>query len=225
MNKIFTLIAVPFALFAFEVSFSKKFEQQVTPDKLSTNIIITTNKPKEVDISRQLERFNNFISRNETVEKKAGEFSIRPKHRYDKGQSMLIGFTGNLRYTIYSEESKDMNKFIKKLLKLKNDKDMSISIAGLNWIVSADKYAISVEKLRLEAILWGKKYADKLSTETNDDCNVQNINITSHSYAPIHKMARAQTMMLDSVAESNIPIPQDSTNEVFINPTYVLECK
>ena len=225
MKKILGTLLVPFALFAFEVSFNKKFEKEVTPDKLSTGITVVVKKDNEVGISPQLEKFNKFISKNENIEKRAGSFAIRAEYKYDKGHSTLIGYTGNLRYTIYSTESKDMNRFIKTLLKLKKHDDTSISISRLKWIVSQEKQTQAIEALRLESIIWAQEYAQKLSIETNKTCEVDKININSQTYRPFYQSARSEVMMMDSKIKSNIPVPKATKNIVSIKPNYVLECK
>lgn len=225
MKKILGTLLVPFALFAFEVSFNKKFEKEVTPDKLSTGITVVVKKKTEADISPQLEKFNKFISENDNVKKRAGSFAIRPEYKYDKGHSTLIGYSGNLRYTIYSTESTDMNRFLKKLLKLKKHEDTSITVSRLNWVVSEDKQTQTIEDLRLESIVWAESYAQKLSIETKKNCEVKKININSQTYRPFYQATRSKVMMAESLSKSDIPVPEATKNILSIKPNYVLECK
>ncbi len=67
MKKIITTLIVPFVLFGFELSFNKKFEKDVTPDKILTYITITANKKTEAEISPKLEKYNKYISNNDEV--------------------------------------------------------------------------------------------------------------------------------------------------------------
>lgn len=225
MKKVLGMILIPFALFAFEVSFSKKFEKEIATDKLSTSISVVVNKGSEAEVSPQLEKFNDFIRSNNTVEKRAGSFSIRPKRKYEKGHSTLIGYTGNLRYTIYATESKAINKFLKSFLKLKKHEDTSVTVSGLRWIVSEEKKTQTIESLRLEAILWAESYAQKLSTETNKNCKVSKININTQSFRPSYQALRSEVMMDSSVTKSNIPVPEVTKNRISLKPSYVMECK
>ena len=226
MTKILATLLIPFVLFGFDISFDKKFEKQIVPDKLKTNITVTAVKISESEITPELNSFNEFISKSNNVEKRAGEFSVRPKYKYNKGQSTLIGYTGTLTYTIFSDNQKDMNNFIKSLLNLKNDKDISVSLSGLSWIVSKSKRSILVDDLRLESIMWAKDYATKISKDINSNCKVKNITISSGNYNPVYRNSRADVMMLSSTKhESNIPVPQANKNIVSIKPNYVLECK
>ncbi len=225
MSKILGVLLVPFMMFAFEISFNKKFEREVQPDKLVTDLTINIDKQSESEISPQLNKFNDFILNNDNVEKKAGEFTIRPKYKYEKGQSFLVGYTGNLRYTIYTDSLKKMNKFIKQLFNLKSDDSLSITVSQLSWIVSEDKYAKTTEKLRLNAILWSQEYTRLLSNDTKSICKTEKININTHNYNPIYKIARTENMMMNNKVDSNIPIPKATKNIVSITPSYVLECK
>ena len=226
MKKIFLTLLTPFILFGFEISFNKKFEEQIVPDKLSTHITINVLKETEAEVTPDLDSFNKFISKSNKVEKRAGEFSIRPKYNYHKGQSTLIGYNGVIRYRILSSSSKNMNKFLKKLLELKDDEDISVSISGLNWIISEKKSSEVIEELRLKSIIWAKKYASDISEEINNNCKIDKISISPTRISPIYQTARSQVMMKSaSIQESNIPVPQASKNIISINPHYTMECK
>ena len=226
MIKIFTILLIPFILFGFDINFNKKFEKQIAPDKLSTHITVTVVKDVESEITKELDSFNKLISRNDDIEKRAGEFSVRPKYRYHKGESTLIGYNGTLRYTILSDNSKDMNKFIKSLLSLKDDEEISVSVSSLNWIISNSKKSELTEVLRLQSIKWAKKYARDISKELNNNCIIKNIHISPRGINPIYRNSRSNVMMLSSAKqESNIPVPQANKNSISINPHYILECK
>lgn len=227
MRKILTIIILPFVLFGFDISFNKKFEKKISPDKLSTNIIITVVKEDESEITPLLNSFNKLISNYDEVEKRAGEFSIKPKYKYDKGQSSIVGYNGILSYTIYSTDSKEMNEFIRLLLDLKDNEDISISISGLNWIVSQSKKSVVVEELRLESIIWAKEYVSTISKKIESTCKIKEINISSRKdLNPLYRSGRAEVMMMSKTThDSNIPIPKATKNRLTINPYYVLECK
>lgn len=225
MKKILLVLILPFALFGFEIVFNKKFNKEVTPDKLSTYITITVNKNSENEITPILNNFNDFISGSRNVEKKSGDFSIRPKQKFEKGQSTIIGYSGNLKYTILANSSKDMNKFIKKLLKQKENEDTSISISMLNWIVSETKHANTTEKLQLEAINWSQKYSQELSAELNKSCQTKKINISTASYIPMYRNSRISEAVSSTISIQNVPIPEVTANDISITPNFILECK
>ncbi len=129
-----------------------------------------------------------------------------------------------MKYTIYTKQSYEINRFIKSILKLKKDSDISISVGGLSWIVSKKKHSDVIEQIRLELILWAKNYSLKLSNETNSICTVKKINVNSHAYNRMYKAARSEVLMRHS-DPSNIPVPQLTQNTVSLTPSYVLDCK
>jgi len=226
MRILLSALLIPFVLFGFDISFNKKFEKQISPNKLTTNITISVLKNSEEKVTPLLNKFNNMISKNDMVEKRAGDFSIRPKYKYNKGQSTIIGYNGTLTYTIYASNAKVINAFVKSIITLKSDNDTSITVSGLNWIISEDKKSEAIEDLRLEAIVWAKQYTSEISSKINSICNIKNINISSQGIRPMFKQARTESMMMSKqMQDSNIPIPQVGKNSISINPHYTLECK
>ncbi len=119
-----------------------------------------------------------------------------------------------------------MNRFIKSLLKLKDDEDISVTVSGLNWIVSQNKKDKVIDELRLESIIWSKKYASEISKKINSTCKTKEIRISSIGVNPMYRNNKSDMMMLSSEKQrSNIPVPQANKNSLSINPIYVLECK
>ena len=171
--------------------------------------------------------FNKLITQYDEVEKRAGEFSIKPKYKYDKGQSSIIGYNGILSYTIYSTNSKEMNQFIRSLLDQKDNEEISISISGLKWIVSQSKKSEGIEELRLESIIWAKKYVSTISKKIDSICKIKVIKISpDKNFNPLYSANRTELIMMSKTThDSNIPVPKASKNRLTINPQYVLECK
>ncbi len=224
MKQLFVLLCVSIYVLGLEISFNKEFAKQITPDKLSTYITITVNKEEEIEISPILNKFNKYITSIDEVEKIGGNFSISPKYKYNKGNSIIIGYNGSLRYQIYSQNPKTINSFIKKLLNLKDDSDVSISVASLNWIVSKSKYSQIIDELRLKSIIWSKQYAIKLSHEMSAVCKVKAVNINSTNFIPLYRQ-QASTYRVSNSMPSDIPVPKATKNTISLKPTYLLECK
>ncbi len=222
--KLFLLLFVPLFVFGFEINFNKQFTSTIKPDKLSTRITVSVLKDDERYISPILNKFNEFIKDSNSVEKRGGMFSISPKYKYKNGHSRIIGYTGTLKYEIFSTDSDSINEFIKKVLNLKNDDDVSISISTLRWIVSKNKYTQTIEELRFKAIIWAKQYVSELGKELNSTCTVKKININSHNFRPVYRSNKAM-LMSASAMESSVPIPEKTKNTVTLKPTYVMECK
>ena len=220
MKKLFVLLYVSVYVFGFEVSFNKKFTQHIKPDKLSTNVTINVLKDDEIDISPILNKFNKLITNNDKIEKRGGRFSISPKYKYKNGNSKIIGYSGNLKYTIFSTNTDNINEFIKIILNLKEDEDTSISISSLNWIISDVKYSNTIDDLRLKAIIWSKDYALLLSNKMKASCEVKAVSLNSNHFKPVNN-----SMTLMKTMGSPIPVPQQTKNSISINPSYLMECK
>ena len=225
MYKIVAFLILPFILYGFDINFGKKFTEEIVPNKLSTKIVITIDKDREDKLSPILNRFNIFISQEKDIEKKDGQFFIEPRYTYNGGKSKIIGYSGILKYSIYSTNDKNMNSFLKALLNLKKNKDISISISSLKWIVDDSKNEKVLASLRLKSILFGKKYASEISVKIDNFCVLKNINITSHSFRPFYNISTHGVKMSSSINESNIPVPQANKNSLSIEVNYILECK
>lgn len=223
MKKSIAILALPFTLFGFEIVFNKKFDAHVIPDKLTSNITISVNKNSESEITPTLNRFNDIISKSEKIEKRSGDFTIRPNRNYVNGVSNIVGYSGNLNYTIYSENEKDMNKFLKKLISKKDSSDISITISTLNWIVSESMHSKISQDLQLEAILWAEEYSKELSMKIDKECETKKINVSTPRYVPYFAKSQ-ETAGLSSIA-ADIPVPEVSKNQISINPNFILECK
>lgn len=222
--KFLGLMLLPMSLFAFEVEFNKKFTKELMADTLSTQLIIRIDSKVEKDISKRLTKFNEEIKDNDEVEKKLGNFTIRPSYKYNSTNSpKIIGYIGELRYTINSTDAKTINKFISDINNLKESRDTSITVSGLSWKVKDSTYNIALDILRLEAIYWGQTYASNLSKDLNKRCMIQNIKINSHSN--IRPMRTNYALERMSSSKQSIPVPEIDRQKISINPMYVLECK
>lgn len=220
------LCLLPSALFSYEVSFNKKFTTTVTPDLLSTYISISIENMNEEYINENIEKFNNYIKSNNTVIKNNGSFTLSPKHRYHKNKQEFTGYVGTLRYEVESTQAKELNMFMDKLIKMKNNIDLKkieLNISNISWKTSRNLYETSLEKLRLSTILWVESYSTSLSKDLNKTCNINTINI--NTVQGINLM-RHMDNISPAVKKSYLDVaPENSQQNITINPTFVLECK
>ncbi len=223
--RLVLLLFVPILVFGFEINFNKQFTSTINPDKLSTRITIHVVKDNERYVAPILNKFNDFIKDFDLVKKRGGTFSISPKYQYTKGHSSIIGYSGTLRYSIFATTSDTINEFIKQVLELKNDRDVSISVSTLKWIVSKDKYSNTLEALRLKSILWAKEYVAKLGDELNTSCTIKKININSRNRRPSYRANNTLLMMESPSVKASIPVPEQTKDTINLNPNYVMECK
>ena len=220
------LCLLPNALFSYEVNFNKKFTITVTPDLLSTHITISIESMNEKYINENIEKFNNYIKSNSNVIKNNGSFTLSPKHRYHKNKQEFTGYVGTLRYEIESRKAKELNIFMDKLIKMKNNIDLKkieLNISNISWKTSRDLYETSLEKLRLSTILWVEGYSTSLSKDLNKICTINKIDI--NTVQGINLM-RHMDNISPAVKKSYLDVaPENSQQNITINPTFVLECK
>jgi uncharacterized protein YggE len=222
MKKL-TLFLLPLSLVAFEVNFNKEFSKELMPDTLSTDLIVRIDSDNEKDISNRLAFFNEKIKLNKEVEKKLGNYTIRPNYKYSSNNTPKItGYIGELRYKINSVKAKSINQFISSVNELKESRDTSITVSGLSWKVKNSTYNVALDILRLEAINWAQTYAKNLSEDLHKKCTVKHVNINTYNRP---RYARTE-MAYDSMAKNaSVPVPQANHQKISINPNYKLECK
>lgn len=224
--KFLFLIALllPISVFSYEISFNKKFSKFVTPDVLSTYVNISIDNDSEKFINEHLEKFNKYIKNNNSIEKSGGSVTLSPKYKYFKNTQKFIGYHGSLKYTIKSKNGKELNKFIDDLIKLeeKFDRDnVKLRISNLSWITSSSLYNNSLDMLRIDAIKWIESYSSSLENLLSKECSIKNINISKSNN---HFLRAGRMESLSAKRISNVA-PVNSSQEVVIEPNFILECK
>ena len=224
MKKLFVLLYVSVYVFSFELTFNKKFVKETIPDLLGTNISVIVFKTDETEIAPILAKYTKKFDRDKSVDKKNGLVSILPKYKYANGISKIIGYTGKIQYKISSQKSENINNFIQDILELRDDEDVSISIAALKWQMSDAKYNEILDSLRLESVQWPIQYSNTLSNKIAKACEVKNINI--NSYIPRNNYASSPRIQKMSMASSSdVILPKQTKNTISLNPSYLLECR
>jgi len=220
----FIALLLPIASFSYEVSFNKKFTKLVIPDVLSTYVSIDIENKSEDFINQHIEKFNKYIKYNKAITKKNGKFTISPKYKYFKNTQEFLGYIGTLRYVIRSENAKDLNKFINDLINLEDSVDrkkVKLRISNVSWNTSFELHNISIDSLRIDAIKWIDDYAKSLKTTLGKDCIVRSISINESN----HQLLRAVNNEAYSSRRVSDIAPVNSSEEISIEPNYLLECK
>ena len=215
---------MPLQLFAYEISFNKKFSSVVTPDVLKTFISVNVEDDDENFINRNIDRFNDFIKDSDSVIKKNGSYILNPKYRYYKNKQEFMGYVGTLRYEIQSNDAKKINEFIDELIALKKRVDtrkVKVNISNLSWKISERLYEKSVDLLRIEVITWASTYSKNLSAKLLKTCEIKNININNVSR---NNFFRSEAMPMSAKAVSDLA-PVNSDKTISLNPNFVMECK
>ncbi len=220
------IFLIPSVLFSYDVSFSKKFSKSVSPDLLNTFINITIEDEKEHFINKNIEIFNKYIKNNNTVEKNNGRFTLSPKYKYHKNKQEFTGYAGSLRYSVKSKDAKSLNKFMDDLIELKlklNSKQIKLNISNVSWVISEKLYSKSLDKLRLDSILWIEKYSKELSGTLNKACTTNKINM-NEVLGRNFMASQENVSYLRSKSYSDVT-PVNSQKDISINPNFIMECK
>lgn len=219
------LLVFPVALFSFEVNFNKEFTKELMPDILSSDLTIRIESDNEGKISKRLTKFNEFIKEDRKVEKKLGNYTVRPNYKYSSNNTpKIIGYVGELRYKVSSDDAKAVNSFITSVNKLKNSRDTSIIVSQLSWKVKDSTYNVALDILRLEAISWGETYAKNLSEDLQKKCQLKQVNLNGQNQPVYTKSLRTEVAM-DNRNRSSVTVPQANHQKIAINPNYTMECK
>lgn len=225
LSKSSALLVLPVALFSFEVNFNKEFTKELMPDILSTDLMIKIESDNEEQISQRLTKFNEFIKDDRKVEKKLGNYTVRPNYKYSSNNTpKIIGYVGELRYKVSSDDAKAVNSFITSVNKLKDSRDTSILVSHLSWKVKDTTYNVALDILRLEAITWAETYARNLSEDLQKKCEVKKVNIGGQNRPVFAKALNAEVAM-DSRSRSGVAVPQANHQKIAIQSNYTLECK
>lgn len=223
MKLLKLLLILPIFTFAFEVEFTKKFSKELKNDTLSTYLTVSILDDTELKVAERLEVFNKKIKSYDKVERRLGNFNIRPKYKYFSNTPKIIGYLGELRYKVSSRKARFMDEFVSEITKLKENRDTTISVNNLAWTVKEDTYNVTLDILRLEAILWGQQYAKNLSKDIDKDCEIKEVKINTTNQTAI--MPRGAVYTNSTATKKTIAIPEANQEKIKINPKYVLECE
>lgn len=225
--KIVLISLFPLFSYSYEINFNKDFSKVVNPDLLTTYVSINVEKKDENKVNIDIEKFNNFIKSNDLVDVKNGSFTLSPKYKYYNNKQEFIGYVGSLRYNIESKEAKPLNKFIDKLILIKdkiNSEDVKLNISNVSWKISEKLQNSSFDELRLESIIWINSYASSISSTLSKKCEVSKININNINRGNI-AYSRSE-MAYSSMAKTASDVAPVNTEEnISINPNFSLECR
>ena len=237
MKKIPLLLLIASVGFSSQISMNKKFSTKLVPDRLCTNLSISTTNDKETEAFSVLSKYGKYFS--ELDEKypdtiKGGNYSVNPKYAYENNKRVFKGYGGYVSYTICKsihktkQPAKDIDNIIKDVYKLKEKKPTQISARSGGWQVSPVYYTKAEDELKLKSIIWGEKYSKVIASNINKKCETKNININNHSnYVPYRKNRSygVSNMKMTSASADVAPAPIKSDEIINLNVSYTYECK
>jgi uncharacterized protein YggE len=224
MKKIISLSLVCISLLSAQtdIIFSKTFEKKIKPDTLTTNITFSTQKTSQETATNRLTKISDFVSAQNSVKSKGGDYSVNPHYDYDNGKNIQNGYDGIISYQLSSKNPEVLNKFTRELQRYGEKNGMIVAVSSASWGMSDNQEGSDggVEDLRLEAIVWSDRYAKSLSSKIGKNCSIQKINFSGGGYYPQPMMMKASMAMSDSA-----PIPTQDEQNININANIEMVCK
>ncbi len=227
MKKLLTLALVFGSLNAYEIKFDKSFEKNIEPNILSTQVSVESEMEKETQVKADLDKFSKFFSELKNVKLKRASMSINPKYTYEKDKATCVGYYGTLNYEIKSKNAKDMNDFITNFFafKEKTNSKIKTNLSRIHWEIGKKPYQKAVSELRIEALLWAKKYANELEKTFDDKCSLKEVVFNE---APKY-FERNNIQTLNSsvkfVSKSSTTYLLKNKEAISINPNFTFKCK
>lgn len=214
---------------ATTITKSELFSASVTPDKLSTKLIISITEKEYAKTSNEVNSLSATLKKYERICKSSG-YSIVKATEWDsvKKKNIFIGYRGNLsfecKYYTPSEMEKLYNEpLFKKLVRRRNN--VVVTNQGTRWVVSDDAIKQKKEELETSAIVYSDTYTKKLSKLLNKTCTTKNINLSSIQQYP--SPASKRNMMLSkAIADSIAPAePSKKDIDVKYSANYIFACE
>lgn len=221
--KLPLILSLPILVFGFELNFNKEFSKSLLPNELTSSVKVVVENKEEKEVIAGLNIYNKFLKKYDKVKKSNLSMSITPKYSYKEGESNFQGYNGVLNYTVSSNKSADIKKFLEKFYELKEDASHVLLMPTMQWKIDDEKYEKELEDLRLNAIVWTNNYAKELSKKLNQKCSVRQINISSNFARPVNYSN--DMVMLKSSERLEIPVLEKIDQTISIKPNISLECK
>ena len=236
MKKLLLSILSISICYSSQISMNKKFSTKLTPDRLCTNLSISTLNDEETKALEILSKYGEYFSmldekNPDTI--KGGNYQISPKYLYEGNKRVFKGYSGKVSYTICKsinktkQPAKDIDDVVKSVYKLKNTKSTQISARSGGWQVSPKYFTQAEDELKLQSIIWGEKYSKVISSNINKQCKTKNININNHSnYIPYRQTRMYSASNMKMTTSANVaPAPIKSDEIINLNVSYIYECK
>ncbi|MDX1808574.1 MAG: SIMPL domain-containing protein [Sulfurospirillaceae bacterium] len=194
---------------------TKKFVDSITPDRLSTRIALNVTEKDYTQASNTLSSLSTVLKKYEKICKNSG-YAINKALEWDKskGKSVFIGYKGTLNFKCQYDKPSQLEKFynepiLKKLIE--NNKKVSVTNFGTQWIVSKHAIAKKKENLERRALLYSAKYAKRISKLLERRCTTKSIDLSPNTNSAI-PLSR-QEMILSKGTSTNLIHSSEPTKE------------
>ncbi|MDD5406307.1 MAG: SIMPL domain-containing protein [Sulfurovaceae bacterium] len=223
MQKMFFLflLSINFLYSQTEIIFSRTFEKKIKPDTVTTSVGISSQKLSQEKTIEKLTKISDFMNSIKYLKVSGGEYSVNPHIVYDKDKSHQEGYDGYISYGISSKNPNDLNKLIRDIQRLGDEEKLAVTISSVSWQIDNEKQALALDNdsLRLDAIIWAKEYANKLSYKIKANCSVSRVDFTNPGSALAYTAMKAETGF------DRAPVPIQDEQSIHATPIITLVCR
>lgn len=214
---------------ATTITKSQIFSTSITPDKLSTKLLVSITEKEYAQASNEINSLSTVLKKYENI-CKSGGFSVVRASEWDaqKKKNIFIGYRGNVSFECKYKAPSDIEKLyneplFKKLVRRRNN--VIVTNQGTRWIVSDDALNQKKEELETTAIIYSDTYTKKLSKLLNKECITKDIHLSSLQQQP-YPVAKRAVMLSEAVADSIAPAnPSKKDAEIKYSASYIFKCK
>jgi len=167
--KKYLFLLLPFSLYSSEINFSKIFTKQIPSDMISNQFDILVSRDNSDDITTIFEKYIDIFTTNELI-------SIKLQDNIKANYNTNI-YSGKLSYKVKTHSFEKLNDFVKELLYLKDEKNLTLNIQTAKSILSNKLKEQTFHALRIRAINYGKSYQNSLTNDIKRRCITKDIKI------------------------------------------------
>jgi len=218
---IFSSCLVATHLSAGTISKSKSFTSMVATNTMSTSLHILVFDESDDVVEKTISKIDKILQKSKIA--KGGHYFIVPEYQWENGEKSFYRYIANLSYEFNFSNKKEYEEILDKI---KSIDTIELTQSPIQLSISEKTMTSTTENLELEAIRYGKEYAQKLSSWFgNGDCKIKNITFSSNNF-PHMPLALMRSANLDtSMSNSEVSLPLEKEKKVQLDVSYIFECE
>jgi uncharacterized protein YggE len=216
MKKIILISVLLYSCsYAYSVKLNQVFTKEIKPSSIYFRTSLSVVKPTSTEVIKKLDGFSKFVSNFKKLKISGGKYNTYPEYAYENKVRVKKSYRGSINFRICSKSKKDIKIFLDKLSKLYGKDGLIISSS--DWQIDEKTISKAKERLRHDAISWGKSYAKRIDKK----CHIKEIDFTKKpSYIPYTR----DIALKSSNGANDIPLPKQELKKVSIDVDFRFEC-
>ena len=225
IKKIFFVIALSSFLMtthldAGTIAKNKRFSSIDTTNTMGTSLDIFVFDQRENEAAKTISKIAKILEKTKIAT--GGHYAIAPEYRWEDGERSFSHYGANLTYRFHFSDKKEYEAVLDKIKQIKN---VRLTQSPIEVSISDEAMTATIEKLELEAIVYGKNYSERLSHWLGDGgCVIKNITFASNNFSPM-PLALMRSAQLDtSIPNSEVSLPIKKEKKIQLDASYIFEC-